>query len=89
MNAASNRSTVVLTDQQAESITRSEELAYELRINEVMTRNVRSASPDTRMKDVVEIFRKTGISGMPVTENDRLVGVISMEDIFHCLIEGG
>ncbi len=89
MNAASNRSTVVLTDQQAESITRSEELAYELRINEVMTRNVRSASPDTIMKDVVEIFRKTGISGMPVTENDRLVGVISMEDIFHCLIEGG
>ncbi len=72
MSANSSRSTVVLTDQQAESITRSEELAYELRINEVMTRNVRAASPDMQMKDVVETFRKTGISGMPVTEDDRL-----------------
>jgi CBS domain-containing protein/anti-sigma regulatory factor (Ser/Thr protein kinase) len=88
MSATSNRSTVVLTDQQAESITRSEELAYELRINEVMTRDVRAASPDMQMKDVVEIFRKTGISGMPVTENGLLVGIISMEDIFHCLMEG-
>jgi CBS domain-containing protein/anti-sigma regulatory factor (Ser/Thr protein kinase) len=88
MSANSIRSTVVLTDQQAESITRSEELAYELRINEVMTRNVRAASPEMQMKDVVEIFRKTGISGMPVTDNGRLVGIISMEDIFHCLMEG-
>ncbi len=88
MSATSNRSTVVLTDQQAESITRSEELAYELRINEVMTRNVRAASPDMQMKDVVEIFRKTGISGMPVTDDGHLVGIISMEDIFHCLMEG-
>jgi anti-sigma regulatory factor (Ser/Thr protein kinase)/predicted transcriptional regulator len=88
MNANSSRSTVVLTDQQAESITRSEELAYELRINEVMTRIVRAASPDMQMKEVVEIFRKTGISGMPVTEDDRLIGIISMEDIFHCLMEG-
>jgi CBS domain-containing protein/anti-sigma regulatory factor (Ser/Thr protein kinase) len=88
MNAPSSRSTDVLTDQQAETITRSEELAYELRINEVMTRNVRAASPEMQMKDVVEIFRKTGISGMPVTEDDRLIGIISMEDIFHCLMEG-
>ncbi|HEX7557450.1 MAG TPA: CBS domain-containing protein [Leptolinea sp.] len=88
MNASSSRSTVVLTDQQAESITRSEELAYELRINEVMTRNVRAASPQMQMKDVVEIFRKTGISGMPVTDDGRLIGIISMEDIFHCLMEG-
>ncbi len=77
-----------MSDQQAESITRTEELAYELKINEVMTRDVRTTSPDMQMKDVVEIFRHTGISGMPVTEDDILVGVISMEDIFHCLIEG-
>jgi anti-sigma regulatory factor (Ser/Thr protein kinase)/predicted transcriptional regulator len=88
MSANSSRSTVVMTDQQAESITQSEELAYELRINEVMTGDVRAASPDMQMKDVVEIFRKTGISGMPVTDNGHLIGIISMEDIFHCLMEG-
>ena len=88
MSANSSRSTVVMTDQQAESITRTEELAYELKISEVMTSEVCTASPEMQMKDVVEIFRKTGISGMPVTQDDRLVGVISMEDIFHCLLEG-
>jgi CBS domain-containing protein/anti-sigma regulatory factor (Ser/Thr protein kinase) len=88
MSPDSSRTSVVMTDQQAESITRSEELAYELRINEVMTRNVRAASPSMQMKEVVEIFRKTAISGMPVTEENRLIGVISMEDIFHCLLEG-
>ncbi|HEX7555829.1 MAG TPA: CBS domain-containing protein [Leptolinea sp.] len=88
MTTDSNRSAEVLTDKQAESITRSEELAYELRINEVMTHDVRAVSPSMQMKDVVEIFRNTEISGMPVTENDHLIGIISMEDIFHCLIEG-
>ncbi len=88
MNANLIRSTVGMTDQQAESITRTEELAYELKINEVMTREVCKASPDMQMKDVVEVFRKTGISGMPVTEDDKLIGVISMEDIFHCLMDG-
>jgi CBS domain-containing protein/anti-sigma regulatory factor (Ser/Thr protein kinase) len=79
---------VVMTDQQAETITRAEELAYELTINEVMTRDVITASPSMLMKDVTEIFRKTAISGMPVTENDRLVGIISMENVFRCLIAG-
>jgi CBS domain-containing protein/anti-sigma regulatory factor (Ser/Thr protein kinase) len=88
MSADTSRSTVVMTDQQAESITRTEELAYELRIGEVMTRDVRAAHPSMQMKEVVEVFRKTGISGMPVTEDTHLVGIISMEDIFHCLMEG-
>jgi hypothetical protein len=57
MSADSSRSTVVMTDQQAESITRTEELAYELRIGEVMTRNVRAAHPSMQMKEVVEVFR--------------------------------
>ena len=88
MCADSSRPTVNMTDQQAESISRSEELAYELRISEVMTRDVRVAHPTTPMKEVVEVFRKTAISGMPVTEDNHLVGIISMEDIFHFLMEG-
>lgn len=78
----------VMTDQQAEIITRAEELAYELTINEVMTRDVIIASPSMLMKDVTEIFRKTAISGMPVTEDNHLVGIISMENVFRCLIAG-
>jgi anti-sigma regulatory factor (Ser/Thr protein kinase)/predicted transcriptional regulator len=78
----------VLSEKAVENITRSEELAYELRINEVMTRSVKKITPDMMMKDVVEVFRQAHISGAPVVLNDDLVGVLSLEDVIRCLVQG-
>jgi CBS domain-containing protein/anti-sigma regulatory factor (Ser/Thr protein kinase) len=74
-----------VTDRIAENISRVEELAYELKIGEVMTRDIITASPSMRMEELVEIFRKRRISGSPVLENDQLVGIISIEDVIHSL----
>ncbi|MCE1253158.1 MAG: CBS domain-containing protein [Anaerolineae bacterium] len=76
-----------VNDQVAENITRVEELAYELKVEEVMTRDVRKLSPDMMMKDVLDDFRQNRISGAPVLAGEELIGVISIEDIINCLIK--
>lgn len=78
----------VITDQLAVSITRVEELAYIIRINEVMTKTLITISPAAPMSEVVDLLREKRISGILVTENDNLVGLISTEDLIKCLING-
>ncbi len=75
----------IISDEYAENITRVEELAYELRIHEVMTEEVLCLSPDLVMEDALNIFQKERISGAPVTKNDDLIGILSMEDLIHAL----
>jgi CBS domain-containing protein/anti-sigma regulatory factor (Ser/Thr protein kinase) len=77
----------IITDQAAENITKVEELAYELRIHEVMTENVLCLSPDLTMKEAVETFQKDRISGAPVTQGETLIGILSMEDLMRALQE--
>src|SRR5215216_1418593 len=74
-----------ITDQDAHEINRVEELSYDLKISDVMTAALKSASPDMRLSQVLEILRLKRISGLPVVENDRLVGVLSLEDVVRAL----
>ncbi len=76
-----------ITDQEAQNITRTEELAYELKVNEVMTSVVKTLSPDVAMSEVLELFRTERISGAPVTCEGILCGVISLEDLIRCMSE--
>ena len=70
----------------AEYITRGEELAYELKVEEVMGKTLISFSPEMDMKTVLETFRQERISGGPVVSDNKLVGVVSLEDLIHCLM---
>ena len=67
------------------SITRVEELAYDLKIGEVMSKGLKVVSPNMRMKDVLELLRQEHISGAPVLENEKLVGVVSLEDLIRSM----
>lgn len=74
-----------ITDQDAHDISRVEELSYDLKIREVMTADVKTATPEMRLSKVLEILRLNRISGLPVVENEKLVGVLSLEDIVRAL----
>jgi len=74
-----------ITDQEATNITRTEELAYELKVEEVMTHKVKALNPDMPMSVALELFRSERISGAPVTTDGKLVGVISLEDLIRCM----
>lgn len=85
MSESSHSDGRIITDQQAENITRVEELAYELKVNEVMAKNLVTVYPETRMEDALETFRTNRISGAPVIKDNKLAGIVSMEDLIHCL----
>ncbi len=78
----------LVSDAEAANITRVEELAYELSIGEVMTKNVITLSPEQTMREALDIFKKYGISGAPVTIEGNLVGIISIEDMIRSLRDG-
>ena len=59
---------IVITDEIAENITKVEELAYELKINQVMTSTPQVIQPDNSMDKVSDLFREKRISGAPVVK---------------------
>jgi CBS domain-containing protein/anti-sigma regulatory factor (Ser/Thr protein kinase) len=73
----------------AERATAIQELVYELRVGAVMSRDVITVSPETRMSDLRSILRDRRISGTPVMEGERIVGIVSVEDFINWLAQGG
>lgn len=74
-----------ITDRDANKISRVEELAYELKVYEVMTANLYTASPEMPLSQVLDILRINRISGVPVLQDDQLVGILSLEDIVRAM----
>jgi CBS domain-containing protein/anti-sigma regulatory factor (Ser/Thr protein kinase) len=69
-------------------ITRLQELAYEVKIGEVMTKDVVTVTPQNTMAELRVILRDHRISGAPVVEGGELVGIISVEDLIKALAAG-
>jgi len=65
------------------------ELTYVLKVEDVMQKNVTTLRPGDTMNDVRKILRINKISGIPVIDNDRLVGIVTIEDLIICILEGG
>ncbi len=66
-------------------LTRTQELIYEMRADDVMTRDVVTVAPTTSMSKLREVLRVNRISGTPVISEGRLVGIISIEDFIKWL----
>ena len=63
----------VVTDADAHSISRVEELSYELKIADVMTRNVHTVAPDMQIVEVLDLFRRCRVSGAPVMVDGKMI----------------
>jgi len=61
------------------------EILLELKISDVMSKDIITISSDAKMSEVENILREKQISGLPVLDKDKLVGVISIEDLIHWL----
>jgi CBS domain-containing protein/anti-sigma regulatory factor (Ser/Thr protein kinase) len=67
--------------------TKLQVMVRELKVGDVMNRNLVTVQPDALMSDLREILRVNRISGLPVVERDRLVGMISVEDFITALAD--
>ena len=70
------------------SVTRSQELVYELKIGDIMTPDPITVQPDCTMRELKEILRIRRISGVPVVQDGALQGIISLEDLILALERG-
>ena len=52
-----------------------------MRVSNCMTQNVRIASPDETLRDAANAMARLDAGALPVSENDRLVGMITDRDI--------
>ena len=67
---------------------KTQELLYELKIGEVMGRDLITVRPDMTMSQLRDILRDHRISGVPVLDGDTLVGIVSIEDLIRWLSTG-
>ncbi len=67
---------------------KAQELVYELKIGDVMSRGLITVTPDMPMREVKQILRDRRISGIPVLEDDRLAGIVSIEDVIVAMERG-
>jgi CBS domain-containing protein/anti-sigma regulatory factor (Ser/Thr protein kinase) len=70
-------------------VLKAQELVYELRVDEVMTGQLITVSPDLPLREVKQLMRDNRISGLPVVEDGALAGIISLEDLIRALEESG
>ena len=52
-----------------------------MRVRDVMTKDVATVAPDSELRDIAALLVQRRISGVPVVEGGRVVGVISERDI--------
>ena len=73
---------------EARELTVAQELVYELKIEQVMTKDVITVTPECTMLDLKELLRIRRISGVPVLDGGALVGMISIENLIRALERG-
>ncbi len=71
-----------------DSALRIQELAYGVKVRDVMTTKVFAVTRNCTMREVQAVMKNNGISGVPVVDDRHVIGIISMNDIVNAL-EGG
>jgi CBS domain-containing protein len=56
-----------------------------LKVKEVMTKDVLTVTPATTVKDAAAILAQKGISGLPVMDSGKVVGIFSEADVLRSL----
>lgn len=77
-----------MAEQNNQEITKLQELTYELKVEQAMTRHAITVSPNITMNEFREVLRANRISGTPVIENGKMVGIVSIEDLIKALSAG-
>ena len=64
------------------------ELIYQLKIKDVMHKTVITARKTDSLRHIQLLMRENYITGLPITEGQNLLGIVSIEDIIMALDKG-
>ena len=68
--------------------TKVREMVYELKVRDAALKEVIAITGETLMSELGEILHANRISGTPVMEDEKLIGIISIEDFINWLADG-
>ncbi len=71
-----------------QQITKFEELVYTTKVEMVMAKNVIVLSPTMNVAEVKDLLLQRRISGAPVVQDNRVIGMMSMSDVIRAMEEG-
>jgi CBS domain-containing protein/anti-sigma regulatory factor (Ser/Thr protein kinase) len=71
-----------------DSSLRIQELAYGLKVRDVMTSKIFAVTRHCTMREVQTIMKNNGLSGVPVVDGGHVVGMVSMHDIMNAFDHG-
>lgn len=63
------------------------ELLYQLKVRDVMTTSLVTATAADSLRHIQRLMKDNNITGVPIAEGSRLVGIVSMDDIIRALDE--
>ena len=60
-----------------------------MKVKELMTRDLTAAEPTMTVRELIELFHQSGLSSVPVVNDEgRIVGIISERDIIEGALPG-
>ncbi len=62
-------------------------LLSEVKVKDIMSKDLYTIGPDESIEKAAMMMLKRKISGLPVVEGGKLVGVITQTDIFRALVD--
>lgn len=62
-------------------------LLAKMTLKDVMTRNPVTVTPDTLIEEAAVLMRENVVSGLPVLDGDKLVGIITETNLFDAFID--
>jgi CBS domain-containing protein/anti-sigma regulatory factor (Ser/Thr protein kinase) len=77
-----------VTAGEARKISVAQVLVYELRVRDAMSKPPVTAAPSDSLRTIQNVMKTRRISGVPITEGDALLGIVSIEDIINALDRG-
>lgn len=73
---------------EARRISVAQVLVYELRVRDAMSKPPITAAPADSLRTIQNLMKTRRISGVPITDNGTLLGVVTIEDIIKALSKG-
>ncbi len=62
-------------------------LLAKLNVEKIMTRDPITIAPEATIREAAQLMLEHKIGGLPVVENEKLVGIITESDIFRVLVQ--
>lgn len=64
------------------------DIIFQLKIKDVMTTKVITAKPTDTLSDIKKLMKEENITGVPITKNGRIIGIVSIDDIITAMDKG-